>query len=760
MNCPEIFRLFLLLLMIFQALYAGEAVLEGKVREANSHREIAGVNVFIPARNTGATTNAAGRFVLKVSDPQPDLLVIFEHVAFDTLKLTFVEASSLKNIFLQERVIPLRPIEVQEKGVPLEIRKDIPQTVSVLESQSFEFKGYVDAGDLLRSDHSVQVDENLSGKKTVAIRGGNADEVVVLYNGIRMNSVLDNTFDISLIDLEDVQRVEVIKGSNTSLYGSEAFAGVINIVPKTGQDYTARFQQRIGSYDSGSWGLHLQHHIKDLYGSYSIRKSGARRKYAGEPEGRQLLENLAEHQTASLDFAFSKTASGEAKSALGLLYLRSELDYENERYNESLANFNQMISARFSGDIGPLAELNLTGAYQWLDEEEFVNLAADAPGEAADFLSRDIQNRALNLHAEKTFRLHPLQLLLAYQYRNATLDFRNLRIYAGEQPLGVESADMARKHHGLVAIGKYAAPGGSSFFEIMDFSLSVRYDRVTDRQPEPVFRNPGDPTPANDSPGFSVENHWDEGMVKFSTLLEGGKRDLAVNAFMNFGSNVKFPTLLQQISTPDAFASEETRPNLNPERNTGMEVGAAITRELRDAAPLYGWQITANFFRNYYKNKFRMYYSPVAPLAVYDNAKTAGISGFEAKPAFFFLRKKLVVETGFSRYFFSDPQTFPFKYDSKITLNLLLDHRGFSAQLFVFREGKQLALVRNAGGGFSSIELPVFSNLDFYLSKRFELYKLKFIFNLTLRNILSDDFELEGLALRDRRYYVSVGVQY
>ena len=122
----------------------------------------------------------------------------------------------------------------------------------MLESKTFEIRGFIDAGDLLKTEHSIQVEEDLSGKKTVSIRGGNPDEIVVMYNGVKLNRAYDNTFDLSLIDLEDIDRFEIIKGSNTALYGPEAFSGVINIVPKTQYDYHVRFQQRLGTYQSGN----------------------------------------------------------------------------------------------------------------------------------------------------------------------------------------------------------------------------------------------------------------------------------------------------------------------------------------------------------------------------------------------------------------------------------------------------------------------------------------------------------------------------
>ena len=431
-------------------LAAQEMIIEGKVRDANTHREIPGVNIYIRELDIGTVSNAAGRFQLRVIRPEPAMLVTFQHVAYDTLELMIEEVLAAGNVNLQERVISIPVVESESIEDQLEIAQDLPQTVSVLDARIFDLNGYIDAGDLLRTDHSIQVDEALSGRKTVSIRGGNPDEVIVLYNGIKMNSTLDNVFDISLIDLADVERVEVIKGSNTALYGPEGFSGVVNVVPRAQQDYNIRFQQRFGSYDSGNWGLHLFKDIGRLNAGYSIKRGSARRSFIDEPPGRRILENRSEHHTASLSYNFSEYTNGDPRSSLGIMYNRSEIDYENERDRETLANFNQMLSARFTGDLFNLRNLVLSGAYQWLDESQFLRFF-DLPSDSG-FLDRKIANDSWHFNASKSLALDNFELLLGYQYKYADLDFHDDRIFFTTPATLFESSRLNRQNHGLVSV--------------------------------------------------------------------------------------------------------------------------------------------------------------------------------------------------------------------------------------------------------------------------------------------------------------------
>ena len=69
-------------------------------------------------------------------------------------------------------------------------------------------------------------------------------------------------------------------------------------------------------------------------------------------------------------------------------------------------------------------------------------------------------------------------------------------------------------------------------------------------------------------------------------------------SYINYGTNVKFPTLFQQISSPESITSVVARPNLNPEKNTALELGVELTGNTPHLANIYGYQISASLFRN------------------------------------------------------------------------------------------------------------------------------------------------------------------
>jgi vitamin B12 transporter len=92
----------------------------------------------------------------------------------------------------------------------------------------------------------------LCTNQTISIRGASAGNVLMLVDGIPVNdpSVITNYFDLNLFSVEQVERIEILKGGQSTLYGSDAVAGVVNIIlKKGGSNKTSVF----GNFTGGSF---------------------------------------------------------------------------------------------------------------------------------------------------------------------------------------------------------------------------------------------------------------------------------------------------------------------------------------------------------------------------------------------------------------------------------------------------------------------------------------------------------------------------
>lgn len=95
-----------------------------------------------------------------------------------------------------------------------------------------------------------QNDEFRLGASTVRMQGADPNKVSILINGRRMRGGVDGVVDLRDIPVESIERIEILRGPASSLYGSDAMAGVINIITKTGADGPAT----AASFGGGTFG--------------------------------------------------------------------------------------------------------------------------------------------------------------------------------------------------------------------------------------------------------------------------------------------------------------------------------------------------------------------------------------------------------------------------------------------------------------------------------------------------------------------------
>ncbi len=110
-------------------------------------------------------------------------------------------------------------------------------TISVISKEQLERQEAFFVEEALRNLPGVYVQSSgTPGEQTVVrIRGSETNQILVLIDGVQVNSPWNGVFDFGDLNIDNVERIEVLKGNQSALYGSDALGGVVNIITKKGK---------------------------------------------------------------------------------------------------------------------------------------------------------------------------------------------------------------------------------------------------------------------------------------------------------------------------------------------------------------------------------------------------------------------------------------------------------------------------------------------------------------------------------------------
>ncbi|HYJ03666.1 MAG TPA: TonB-dependent receptor [Chthoniobacterales bacterium] len=158
----------------------------------------------------------------------------------------------------QDAVVPLA--EAESEGIVVSATlietpvSEIGSSVTVITEKEIERDQKRTLPDVLRTVPGLNVVQTggPGGKTSVFLRGSNSNHTKVLIDGIDVNDPSqDGVFDFGQVMTSDIAQIEVLRGPQSSLYGSDAIGGVVNIVTKTGEgppQFTGRIEG--GSFET------------------------------------------------------------------------------------------------------------------------------------------------------------------------------------------------------------------------------------------------------------------------------------------------------------------------------------------------------------------------------------------------------------------------------------------------------------------------------------------------------------------------------
>lgn len=252
------FSVLIVLIILNSQSFAGE--ITGRVTDSETKNVIRDVNVKILGTDLVTATDKHGQFrINKLEDGEYQL--VFTHVAYDKSEPVKIELNGEASINVALNPAPwvLNDVVVTGTRSP-HLLKDVPVQTEVVSQRDFERTGANTVDEALTSSIGLSIREDLSGQ-SAQIRGVEGDRVLVLIDGERAVGRVNGSIDLAQYSLNNVEKIEIVKGTGSTLYGSDAMGGVINIITEKPKEtaFSGNTKMEYGSFKQANPSIDLKY---------------------------------------------------------------------------------------------------------------------------------------------------------------------------------------------------------------------------------------------------------------------------------------------------------------------------------------------------------------------------------------------------------------------------------------------------------------------------------------------------------------------
>ncbi len=356
--------------LLFTTLLVGqENVITAKIIDTYSGEPLEGASIFLKSQKTGTTSNISGIFT-------------FDKIGGDSLKIEISYVGYADTSYLitksgyKQQDLPLlrmRPLPehltqiVVTSSRTLTEQKNIPARTEIINANEYKFRANTNIDDLLGSLPGVVVNRSwgiFSKNTAVTMRGlESSARTLILLNGTPLNKLAGGPVNWHLINPDQVERIEIIKGPASTIYGSNAVGGAINIITKqTARKFEGAIRSFYGSFDSHGLSLNLGQNLEKENRGLSYNTFGFYRTGDGyyfddginfdETDEKTFLKefNLGgnisykfnPHNKLSIDYKFHDDFRGDGKKVYEEdgSYYSYNVQYGQGNYQGRLGGFN------------------------------------------------------------------------------------------------------------------------------------------------------------------------------------------------------------------------------------------------------------------------------------------------------------------------------------------------------------------------------------------------------------------------------------
>ena len=230
-------------------------------------------------KKIGTISDANGFYKIVIPEQTASVTLYVSFIGYESQTLKFQpKEKNVKNFFLKEDHELLSEVVVTGTRTP-KLLKDVPIQTRVITSDDIRKSNATHIGELLQSElPGIEFTYSMNQQVNLNMQGFGGNAVLFLVDGERVaGETLDN-IDYNRLNLDNVERIEIVKGAVSSLYGSNAVGGVVNLISKdTKKDtWTANVNSYVAAHDEQRYGGSFNIHKGKFQNTFNVQhhKSG------------------------------------------------------------------------------------------------------------------------------------------------------------------------------------------------------------------------------------------------------------------------------------------------------------------------------------------------------------------------------------------------------------------------------------------------------------------------------------------------------
>jgi vitamin B12 transporter len=406
---------------------------------------------------------------------------------------------------------------------PTKFSKKVSETgkvVSVISKAQLERSAGKDLAQLLNEQAGIVISgagSNPGKDKAIYLRGALGKYTVILLDGIPVTdpSGVGGAFDLRLLSIDMIERIEILKGSQSTLYGSDAIAGVINIITKKSGS------KKIAAYGTAS------------YGSYNTTKGTA---------GVNGSTKVVDYNLGYTHFKTDGISEANDKNGAG--------NFDKDGFDQNSFNANITIKASDKLKISPFVR--------------FSNFKGNTDSDAFTDGGEKYNTKALNTGFASQYKLPNGAVTLQYAYTKANHSYIS-PFYTSDGKGRLHNAELFFNND----FGKYVqllAGINVQRLKMIDTTAAPKNPAVTITSPyiSVLLHNLNG---FNLQVGGRYNSHSKYGNNFTYTINPSYLIDKNAKVFFNYETGFKAPTLY------DLYGQYGSNPNLKPEKSSNIEAG-------------------------------------------------------------------------------------------------------------------------------------------------------------------------------------------